>query len=416
MKAENTQNTDSDININLDVKIPKKRGRKPKNKSLLLENNTDTNNTDTNNTNEIKPKKRGRKPKNANAVVEVKIPKKRGRKPNILNTVGNNKIVSNTQQIKDNILHLKVRSDEIDENMITDNIYKYNPELNTPMPYEPLNNNSEPLFLKTENKDMDLPQDVNEMDNNYISINNPNDKDTINNNLFNNIVKDDIIENEEPPRVEKIQEVNSIESNNIGMNSKKKNIKPIMFYYNEFNKRKEWPSISNIKCLWCCHNFDCQPCAIPIKLKHGTFYVFGNFCSKECAASYNFDTNEPKNTVWERYVLLNYLYSIIEDEPNLTIKLAPSRLTLEIFGGYLDIKEFRNTESNKEYNIVYPPMVSVIPSVEEKYKDKLKRKETYYIPLDKERIKKANNDLRLKRKKPVSNKNTLENCMRLKYN
>ena len=61
-------------------------------------------------------------------------------------------------------------------------------------------------------------------------------------------------------------------------------------------------------------------------------------------------------------------------------------------------------------------MVSIIPSVEEKYKDKLKRKETYYIPLDKERIKKANNDLRLKRKKPISNKNTLENCMRLKYN
>ena len=132
--------------------------------------------------------------------------------------------------------------------------------------------------------------------------------------------------------------------------------------------------------------------------------------------SYNFDSEETKNTIWERYTLLNHLYSIIEDEPNLVINLAPSRLTLDIFGGYLDIKEFRNTDSNKEYNIVYPPMVSIIPSVEEKYKDKLKRKETYYIPLDKERIKKANNDLRLKRKKPVTNKNTLENCMRLKYN
>ena len=39
----------------------------------------------------------------------------------------------------------------------------------------------------------------------------------------------------------------------------------------------------------------------------------------------------------------------------------------------------------------------------------------YYIPIDKERIKKANNDLRLKRKNPINNRNTLENCMRLKY-
>ena len=44
----------------------------------------------------------------------------------------------------------------------------------------------------------------------------------------------------------------------------------------------------------------------------------------------------------------------------------------------------------------------------------VKNKESYYIPLDKERIVKVNNDLRLKRKNPISNKNTLENCMKLK--
>ena len=295
--------------------------------------------------------------------------------------------------------------------MITDNIYKYNPDINTPLPYEPINNSSEPAFIKLENEE----NCKNESDLNF--------KDKNINNLFNNnpIEENNIDKKIDLENEVKIAEPTSIEENishqiELEKNCKKKNIKPIMFYYNEFNKRKEWPKFSNIKCLWCCHNFDCPPCAIPIKLKHGTFYVYGNFCSKECAASYNFDSNDDKSVIWERYTLLNYLYSIIEDEPNLTIKLAPSRLTLESFGGYLDIKEFRNTGSVKEYNIIYPPMVSIIPSVEEKYKDKLKRKENYYIPLDKERIKKANNDLRLKRKKPISNKNTLENCMRLKYN
>ena len=61
-------------------------------------------------------------------------------------------------------------------------------------------------------------------------------------------------------------------------------------------------------------------------------------------------------------------------------------------------------------------MISVIPSVEEIKKDVLKNNKPVYIPIDKERIMKVNNDLRLKRKKPITNKNTLENCMKLTYN
>lgn len=427
MKAENIENIKNNTqikdNINLEVKIPKKRGRKPKNKNLLVENSnidaSDIKNNDKKELTEKPKKKRGRKPKNTTGIVEVKIPKKRGRKPNIMNSSSTNKIINNTNQMKDNILHLKVSSEDINESMITDSIYKYNPDINTPLPYEPLNNSSEPAFLKLDNNENiennEPKKKFNETNINNLFNNNPiEENNNINSNLDfenNNNVQNEVQPIEPTPIEENISHQIEMEQNR-----KKKNIKPIMFYYNEFNKRKEWPKFSNIKCLWCCHNFDCPPCAIPIKLKHGTFYVYGNFCSKECAASYNFDSNEDKSIIWERYTLLNYLYSIIEDEPNLTIKMAPSRLTLESFGGYLDIKEFRNTGSVKEYNIIYPPMVSIIPSVEEKYKDKLKRKENYYIPLDKERIKKANNDLRLKRKKPISNKNTLENCMRLKYN
>ena len=51
--------------------------------------------------------------------------------------------------------------------------------------------------------------------------------------------------------------------------------------------------------------------------------------------SYNFydynDTNK-----WERYSLLNLLYN-----NSKKIKLAPSRLTLNIFGGPFNINQFR---------------------------------------------------------------------------
>ena len=124
MKAQNIKNdTEPKDNINLEVKIPKKRGRKPKNKILLESNNNPTssdNNSDKNVEEVVKPKKkRGRKPKNTTGIVEVKIPKKRGRKPNILNSSSNNKIINNSNQMTDNILHLKVSSNEINDNMIT---------------------------------------------------------------------------------------------------------------------------------------------------------------------------------------------------------------------------------------------------------------------------------------------------------
>ena len=64
-----------------------------------------------------------------------------------------------------------------------------------------------------------------------------------------------------------------------------------------------------------------------------------------------------------------------------------------------------------------PPIISVIPQIEESNLENMTvgNKENF-IPIDKERIKKANDDLRLKRNKPITESiNTLENCMHLKY-
>lgn len=400
--------SDTETNIILDIKVPKKRGRKPK---KLLEQLSQAD--------EVKvPKKRGRKPKKP-TTDEVKIPKKRGRKPMLSQVTTNNKNISENFMTKDNVLHLKINSSEINNNILLDTLYKYNPDINDPQPYDPNNLCSKPL------DDSNLEGDS-KFDNHNYSIEKGNPVNTFTDNTNTNTIVEEIdTDYKEILKTEELSIEKNVDkhiSDNInkmksGYNNKKRKTNAIMIFYNEYNKRKEWPKKSSINCFWCCHTFTNIPYALPTKMKNDIFYVYGNFCSKECSAAYNFESGDNNNNIWERYTLLNYLYSLIEEDSDLKIKLAPHRMTLEMFGGNLSIEEFRETfNTSKNYKVVFPPMVSIIPSVEENNKqDNNRRNDSYYIPIDKERIKKANNDLRLKRKNPINNRNTLENCMRLKY-
>ena len=53
--------------------------------------------------------------------------------------------------------------------------------------------------------------------------------------------------------------------------------------------------------------------------------MYGNFCSPECAAAYNFSMND--ENIWDRYSLLNEIYSC-----NKPIKIANSKLLLKNLG------------------------------------------------------------------------------------
>tara|TARA_B100000123_G_C25731674_1_gene429564 strand:+ start:184 stop:1407 length:1224 start_codon:yes stop_codon:yes gene_type:complete len=401
---------DKNENVELEIKIPKKRGRKPK--QINLENLGSE---------EVKVlKKRGRKPKNLNKPVEVKIPKKRGRKPILSKVTTTNKNISENFMTKDNVLHLKISSNDANNSILSESLYDYNPEINYPKPYEP-NNFASKCLLNDNNINNDNDNnDLNENKNDNLQLDNKinaNFVDTeknikLDNNEFENLNYNNILKSENFEKTNENLKFTDLD--------KKENIKnktsSIMIYYNEYNKRKEWPKKSSINCFWCCHTFKGAPCCLPTKVKNDVFYVYGNFCSKECAAAYNFDSGDNSYNIWERYTLLNYLYSIIDNNPELKIKLAPPRMTLEMFGGNLSIEEFRESfETDKQYKVIYPPMISIIPSVDESNKNENMKKDTYYIPIDKERIRRVNNDLRLKRKNPINNRNTLENCMRLKY-
>ena len=59
------------------------------------------------------------------------------------------------------------------------------------------------------------------------------------------------------------------------------------------------------------------------------------------------------------------------------------------FGGNLSLEDFKNTCENKskDYKIVLPPMLSIIPTMEEVSVSN--ESEPELVPLDKDRIKKA---------------------------
>lgn len=179
------------------------------------------------------------------------------------------------------------------------------------------------------------------------------------------------------------------------------------------NKNNEWPQTTSIHCYWCCHNFSTIPFGLPIKYVHNKFNVVGCFCSLECALSYNNDSKESSDEIWERNNLIHLLAK------NLMIDFipvcAPPRLSLSIFGGHLTIEKFRKfCKTGKLININFPPMLTLRQQIEEINECDIR--DLKYIPVDTDRIKKYTDALTLKRKNPVNTyANTLDHAMNLKF-
>lgn len=155
---------------------------------------------------------------------------------------------------------------------------------------------------------------------------------------------------------------------------------------------------TDICCWWCTEHFTNPPCFIPERFSNNTYYVFGCFCSFNCASAYNIQMDDYK--VWDRDSLLNKIYNMVSNSLD-KIKIAPPRESLKKFGGILDINKFRNNGQrfNKEYRVIMQPMASLCPLLEETVNDTNKFKK---LQLSK------SNGLVLKRSTPLSkNKNNL---------
>ena len=117
-------------------------------------------------------------------------------------------------------------------------------------------------------------------------------------------------------------------------------------------------------CFWCTHDFDNPPIFIPKHYLRESYHVYGCFCTPECAAAHLMSENIDSSVKFERYHLLNHIYSKIYDY-NKNIKPAPDpHYMLERYYGNLSIQEYRAlTRSERLFLIVDKPLTRIMPEL-----------------------------------------------------
>jgi hypothetical protein len=187
----------------------------------------------------------------------------------------------------------------------------------------------------------------------------------------------------------------------------------LMVQYMESSKAKKLPARTEIACFWCAHTFDGQPCIIPEREVHGVYNVYGNFCCPECSLSYLLSETIDPHVRWERIALLHRIY---DREGRGRMSPAPGREVLKLFGGPLSIESYRMTvrQGKLRVDTHMPPMVSILGSIDTKPIDffDTSLKNTLIGSLQMEKTTKAEEGLRLKRSKPLKDReSTLDSVM-----
>lgn len=197
--------------------------------------------------------------------------------------------------------------------------------------------------------------------------------------------------------------------------------------YNEINMTEEqkiekkdvWEKIRQLKiklhnndvsdkrsnCFWCTYPFDNPPIYIPKQERNGNIEVYGCFCSPECAVAYLKKEPLDTSTLWERYALLNNVYSDIYNYEN-NIKPAPDpHYILDKYYGTLTIQEYRKLLNNQQLLLVVEkPLTKILPELYEENNDS----PTIYSNLLTEKSS-GKQQLRLHRKLPKNSKKSILN-------
>lgn len=420
-------------------------------------------------TNKVK-KKRGRPKGKKN--VQKKVNRTRGRPKNITNVdkvYSNKKIMKNIEN-ENVIIHLPIKIEDIKTKK--ENIFKYDPEMTIPKPWNEEEFSSYSNITKDVQAYTDTDNTLNTRPDNGVDtgtntgVHNGVDTGTntdihmgltssnlseINNNLpkNNNCVGDNTTIGISEDQYYSNYNYNLIHTNNWYKETKHLKTKNYIQNLLEYKKQRDknihvcgqqnhcskkilkefqtntWPIETSVHCWWCCHPFNTVPCSIPEKIEDKTFIVYGVFCSPECCAAHLFnDTNHSNSvSIWTKYSLLNVLYKDIYKGKQ--IGQAYSRELLKKFGGCLTINEFRNTNRKVSYTISMPNMKSIIPRIEQSYVQTSYSSNRYAIndemtdiyTVPNNIIEPASDTLILKRSKPFRKyENTLEKCMNLKLN
>jgi hypothetical protein len=273
--------------------------------------------------------------------------KKRGRKPK------GGKLVSKNDSSSDDsipavnvILHLKCSAKDLDSynttmNRLVTNPLSYNPEVPPEiMAYKPeLQTNFFSMYEQSQKEKISNYA--------YAEKSSPGDKDI-----------HDKLCSKCGDLVEDTKEDDTDDVNIKDVNQKLKRLK-INLYKNAIGDKKS-------ACFWCTYEFDNQPCYIPKHETDGSIFGYGSFCRPECAVAFLMKENLDDSTKFERYHLLNKIYSKIYDFKK-NIKPAPNpHYLLDKFLGTLSIQEYRKLLKTEHMLLVIDkPLTRILPELHE---------------------------------------------------
>lgn len=112
-----------------------------------------------------------------------------------------------------------------------------------------------------------------------------------------------------------------------------------------------WPERTQVRCWWCCTEFDNAPIGAPLRYHEETdsFEVIGCFCSFPCASAYM--RSDQKKTLNDKLYLLHMLWQRATPGDGTTpakdvLLPAPPREMLEMFGGPLSEEAFHSASGH----------------------------------------------------------------------
>jgi len=260
------------------------------------------------------------------------IAKKRGRKPKGGKIIQQNLLVTSQKEVKPNIiLHLKCSLKDLqnigdyNSNFTTANIesYNFNSSKNE-LSYEIINN-----------------VEMNEINNTCNIFNEKNTETSITSMSYNynENIDEETCETKEIWKKLKILEHN--------------------LHINNISDKKS-------ACFWCSYDFDNPPIYIPKHFIKDSYEVYGCFCTPECAVAHLMEENIDSSTKFERYYLINHIYSKIYEHTK-NIKPAPNpHYMLERYYGNLSIQEYRSLlKTERLFLIVDKPLTRILPEFHE---------------------------------------------------
>jgi len=254
-----------------------------------------------------------------NSLMENKpIGKKRGRKPKGGKIIQQIIPSTNMKETKPNvILHLKCSIKDLTSNLFSSNLEGFS-----------FNNNTNLSFINNANNVDEYSNKVSEIDDNI-----------------------DIIDYE--------FESNKNKENDIREIWKKLKILEHNLHVNNIDNKKS-------ACFWDTYEFDNPPVYIPKHFINDCYNVYGCFCSPECAVAHLMEENIDSSIKFERYQLMNHIYSKVYNY-NKNIKPAPNPYyMLEKYYGNLSIQEYRSLlQIERLFLVVDKPLTRIMPELHE---------------------------------------------------